>query len=94
MNVSNPAQRVRGPPNGAPPAPSVRPVLDHRHDMGGSAYPANPPPNDRNPAGPQMSRAEKFEDEKKRIIESCFGKKEPDGSSEHSNAGTTDVCPY
>jgi len=27
-----------------------------------------------------MSRAEKFEDEKRRIIESCFGKKEPDGS--------------
>lgn len=27
-----------------------------------------------------MSRAEKFEDEKKRIIESCFGKKETDGS--------------
>ncbi|KAI9649044.1 hypothetical protein NHQ30_001611 [Ciborinia camelliae] len=27
-----------------------------------------------------MSRAERFEDEKKRIIESCFGKKDPDGS--------------
>lgn len=27
-----------------------------------------------------MSRAERFEDEKRRIIESCFGKKDPDGS--------------
>lgn len=31
--------------------------------------------------GTLMSRAEKFEDEKKRIIESCFGKRETDGSS-------------
>lgn len=41
--------------------------------------------NDRNASGQQgqqMSRAEKFEDEKRRIIESCFGKKEEDGSSE------------
>ena len=27
-----------------------------------------------------MSRAEKFEDEKRRIIDSCFGKKDDDGS--------------
>ena len=27
-----------------------------------------------------MSRAEKFEDEKRRIVESCFGKKDPDGA--------------
>ena len=32
------------------------------------------------PGGNQTNRAERFEDEKKRIIESCFGKKEPDGS--------------
>lgn len=30
-------------------------------------------------AGNVMSRAEKFEDEKRRIIESCFSKKGPDG---------------
>lgn len=29
-------------------------------------------------AGP--TRAERFEDEKRRIIDSCFGKKETDGS--------------
>ena len=28
-----------------------------------------------------MSRAERFEDEKRRIIESCFSKKDSDGSS-------------
>jgi hypothetical protein len=28
-----------------------------------------------------MSRAEKFEDEKRRFIESCFSKKDNDGSS-------------
>ena len=27
-----------------------------------------------------MSRAERFEDEKRRIIESCFSKKDEDGS--------------
>lgn len=31
-----------------------------------------------------MSQAERFEDEKRRIIESCFGKKEPDGSISES----------
>ena len=33
-------------------------------------------------AGTPASRAEKFEDEKRRIIDSCFSKKEPDGSRE------------
>jgi hypothetical protein len=32
-------------------------------------------------AGNVMSRAEKFEDEKRRIIESCFAKKGPDGNT-------------
>ncbi|KAI1326568.1 exocyst complex component Sec3-domain-containing protein [Xylariaceae sp. FL0255] len=30
--------------------------------------------------GREMSRAERFEDEKRRIVESCFNKKDPDGS--------------
>lgn len=30
--------------------------------------------------GTAASRAERFEDEKRRIVESCFSKKEPDGS--------------
>lgn len=36
------------------------------------------------PSGGQTSRAERFEDEKKRIIESCFGKKEADGSCKYT----------
>ena len=38
---------------------------------------------DRNGNGgalPQKSRAELFDDEKRRIIDSCFNKREPDGS--------------
>ncbi len=33
-----------------------------------------------------MSRAEKFEDEKRRIIDSCFGKKDEDGSCKMASA--------
>lgn len=57
----------RGPPSGSSAGPSVRPPPITVN--GGSQLP-----------GETMSRAEKFEDEKRRIIESCFGKKEPDGS--------------
>ena len=32
-------------------------------------------------SGAAASRAERFEDEKRRIIESCFSKKDQDGSS-------------
>jgi len=31
--------------------------------------------------GREMNRAERFEDEKRRIIESCFTKRDDDGSS-------------
>ena len=37
--------------------------------------------NMRNGMGGGMNRAEKFEDEKKRFIESCFSKIDADGSS-------------
>jgi hypothetical protein len=33
------------------------------------------------PNGREQSRAERFEDEKRRIIDSCFSKKDEDGSS-------------
>jgi len=49
--------------------------------------PRPPPPTDprrggdpRNGASDSMSRAEKFEDEKKRIIQSCYSKKDADGT--------------
>ena len=82
MNVSNSGQRLRGPPpNGAPLIPGARPSLDQRNGSGPSGANTTSGASDRSVSGTQMSRAEKFEDEKRRIIESCFGKKEPDGSS-------------
>lgn len=33
--------------------------------------------------GPAATRAERFEDEKRRLIESCFSKKDTDGSREY-----------
>lgn len=72
MNASDPTQRSRGPSNGAPNALNPRPG------------PAQESRNGVSPArsgGSQISRAEKFEDEKRRIIESCFGKTDIDGTS-------------
>ncbi|KAL6717652.1 hypothetical protein ACLMJK_005567 [Lecanora helva] len=86
MSVPNPSQRPRGPSNGAPLGPGGRPVQDQRNasTMSSASGLAQPPRSDRGNAGSPMSRAEKFEDEKKRIIQSCFGKKEPDGSISES----------
>ncbi|KAI9717184.1 MAG: hypothetical protein M1812_004932 [Candelaria pacifica] len=58
------------------------PVQRNRAPTNGSG-PVGRPSNEgqTGPGGaPGMSRAEKFEDEKRRIIESCFGKKDHDGS--------------
>lgn len=66
MNVSDPVQRLRGPANGPPSDSGSRPSQELRN---GGAAPVT------------MSRAERFEDEKRRIIDSCFGKKDVDGSS-------------
>lgn len=41
-------------------------------------------PNGAPGPAPGPSRAERFEDEKRRIIESCFHKKDPDGSSQET----------
>lgn len=83
MNVSTAGQRPRGPPNGL--APGGRPVQDHRSGSNLSATNSASANDSRTPAGPEMSRAEIFEDEKKRIIESCFNKKEADGSGQSFN---------
>lgn len=72
MNAGEPAQRMRGPPNGNINRPPGQP---HMHQNVGNA--AN---NGASPPRAPMSRAERFEDEKKRIIESCFSKNDPDGS--------------
>ena len=65
--------------------PGPRPGPDIRN---GSMAPGLAPPSATSstfPPGAQMTRVEKFEDEKRRIIESCFGKKEPDGSRKSSH---------
>ena len=83
MNVSTAGQRPRGPPSGLGPA--GRPVQDHRNGSNMIATSSASANDSRNPAGSEMSRAEIFEDEKKRIIETAFNKKEADGSGQPSN---------
>ena len=58
------------------------PVQRNRAPTNGSGSGGRPSNEGQTTAGaaPGMSRAERFEDEKRRIIESCFGKKDPDGS--------------
>ncbi|KAL2822850.1 exocyst complex component Sec3-domain-containing protein [Aspergillus granulosus] len=60
--------RSRGPHGGTPPQRDPRRAPDSRN--GGSAGSGDG----------AASRAEKFEDEKRRIIQSCFSKKDSDGS--------------
>ncbi|KAI4173572.1 MAG: hypothetical protein LQ346_008406 [Caloplaca aetnensis] len=76
MNAGEPGQRMRGPPNGNTHRPPGQP---HMQQTAGSAANngAHPPP--RTP----MSRAERFEDEKKRIIESCFSKNDQDATESY-----------
>ncbi|KAL9126434.1 MAG: hypothetical protein Q9217_004505 [Psora testacea] len=84
MNGSNAGQRYRDPSNGAQFGTGPRFGQDPRN---GNALPYNSPPSATHggfPPGAQMSRAEKFEDEKKRIIDSLFSKKDADGSSPES----------
>lgn len=72
MNANDPAQRSRGPSNGASSGLNPRPGPAQENRNGVS--PARS-------GGSQLSPAEKFEDEKRRIIESCFGKTDIDGTS-------------
>ncbi|KAL2868868.1 GTP-Rho binding exocyst subunit SEC3 [Aspergillus lucknowensis] len=64
----NSRDRSRGPPGEAPSQRDPRRAPDSRN--GGSGGPGDG----------ATSRAEKFEDEKRRIIQSCFSKKDSDGS--------------
>lgn len=83
MNVSTAGQRPRGPPNGL--GPGGRPIPEHRNGSNMSAMSSASASDSRNTQGSEMSRAEIFEDEKKWIIESCFNKKEADGSGQPFN---------
>ena len=70
--MNNPSNgRPRGPPSGAFSNAGPRPPPVNVN--GGLQTPGSTP-------GSALSRAEKFEDEKRRIIESAFVKKDPDGA--------------
>ena len=71
MNGGDTSQRWRG-PSGDSTAPARMSESELRN--GGSGGGANVASN-------LASRAERFQDEKRRIVESCFAKKDPDGSS-------------
>lgn len=85
MNPNDPAQRSRGPPVASLASFSQRVAQDNRNGLSPEINIVSTTGVSRNAGtimspGTLMSRAEKFEDEKRRIIESCFGKRETDGS--------------
>lgn len=80
MNHADPGQRIRENPNGIPNGP-LRPPPLQQNGSGGTAG-GHSPPGAAGVPKTTMSRAEKFEDEKRRIIESCFSKRDADGSGE------------
>ena len=87
MNVNGTTQRTRGPSNPAGLGPGARPPQDLRNGSNASSSSGMPNGNDRSGSGSQLSgaeRAERFEDEKRRIIETCFSKRDPDGTSQLS----------
>ncbi|KAL8914723.1 MAG: hypothetical protein Q9171_000736 [Xanthocarpia ochracea] len=88
MNQSDPGQRIRdhsdgngngnGNGNGPPRPPQIQ------QNGSGGAIGGFLPPGAAGVPKATMSRAEKFEDEKRRIIESCFSKRDADGSVNES----------
>ncbi|KAL8803419.1 MAG: hypothetical protein Q9223_006317 [Gallowayella weberi] len=78
MNHMEQAQRMRDHTNGNSNGPP-RPPQNHQNASGGAPGGLYSPPAVGGPKS-AMSRAEKFEDEKRRIIESCFSKRDADGS--------------
>lgn len=89
MNTNDPAHRSRGPPAASSASFSQRAAQDVRNGLSPEINIVSATGVSRNAGtvmspGTLMSRAEKFEDEKRRIIESCFGKRETDGSISES----------
>ena len=80
MSYNDSSQRSRGPPSGFKSGPNARPSEETRN---------RGPPN----SGLPMTRAEKFEDERRRIVESCFSKKDADGiSTYYIEFGKNSIC--
>ncbi|KAL8783463.1 MAG: hypothetical protein Q9213_004600 [Squamulea squamosa] len=82
MNYGDQAQRIGDHPNGNINGPPRLPQL--QQNGAGGAPGGLVPPGATSAPKATMSRAEKFEDEKRRIIESCFNKKDADGSVSES----------
>lgn len=85
MNANDSAHRSRGPPIAFSASFNQRSAQDSRNGVSPEINIVSTTGISRNAGtvmspGALMSRAEKFEDEKRRIIESCFGKTETDGS--------------
>lgn len=68
----NGREPLRGPHSNLAPPKDRRPIGDVRNGSGVA------------PAAAGMSRAEKFEDEKRRVMQSCFEKQDLDGSGAFS----------
>lgn len=86
MNSNDPAHRSRGPPVAPSASFNQRSAQDGRNGISPEINIVSTTGVSRSAVtvtspGTLVSRAEKFEDEKRRIIESCFGKREIDGSS-------------
>lgn len=84
MNHGDPGQRMREHSNGDPSNGPPRPPPVQQNGIGGAPGGLFPPGAASVPKT-TMSRAEKFEDEKRRIIESCFSKRDADGSGQPSH---------
>ncbi|KAL8651107.1 MAG: hypothetical protein Q9226_004853 [Calogaya cf. arnoldii] len=83
MNDGDPAQRMWERINGNPSNEPSRPPPIQQTGNGGAPGGLFPPGAAPAPKT-TMSRAEKFEDEKRRIIESCFSKRDADASVNES----------
>ena len=68
--------RIRDPPNGTMNGPQRPPRFQENGAVRGASGSSVP--------RSELQGAERFEDEKKRIIESCFSKKDAEGSCQYS----------
>lgn len=83
MNHSEQGQRMPDNSNGHSIG-SPRPQQSQQNGAGGAPGELYPPVAGGAHRPAMMNRAEKFEDEKRRIIESCFSKRDADGSCQKS----------
>ena len=73
-------QSTMNPQRGGDPWAPRQPGMNGPPDMRNGSYPRQLPRPPASDAESNQSRAARFEDEKRRVIESCFAKKDPDGT--------------